>query len=77
MYKNFTAVLAEIMTEHLKTNKFSDEKQKGTRRNIIRAADNILFDRFMLEEVKEHQKAAAAAYYGYQRAWETVGLSHE
>ena len=35
-------------------------------------ADNLLVDRYMLEEVKEHQRTAAAAYYDYQKAYDTV-----
>ena len=35
-------------------------------------ADNLLVDRCMLEEVKEHQRTAAAAYYDYQEAYNTV-----
>ena len=35
-------------------------------------ADNLLVDRCMLEEVKEHQRTAAAAYYDYQKAYDTV-----
>ena len=34
--------------------------------------DNLLVDRCMLEEVKEHQGTAAAAYNDYQKAYETV-----
>ena len=66
MYKNFTAVKVDIMTEHLKLNNLWDEQQKGTRSNIMGTADNLLVDRCMLEEVKEYQRTAAAAYYDYQ-----------
>ena len=72
MYKNFTAIMADIMTEHLKKNNLWDEQQKGTRSNIMGTADNLLVDRCMLEEVKEHQRIAAAAYYDYQKAYDTV-----
>ena len=72
MYKNFTAIMADIMTEHLKLNKLWDEQQKRTQSNIMGTADNLLVDRCMLEEVKEHQKTAAAAYYDYQKAYEIV-----
>ena len=54
MYKNFTAVIADIMIKHLKLNNLGDELQKGTRSNIVGTADNLLVDRCMLEEVKEH-----------------------
>ena len=72
MYKNFTAVMADIMTKHLKKNNLWDEQQKGTRNNIMGTADNLLVDRYMLEEVREHQRTAAAAYYDYQKAYDTV-----
>ena len=72
MYKNFTAVKAEIMVEHLKLNNLWDEQQKGTRSNIMGTADNLLVDRSMLEEVKEHQRTVAAVYYDYQKAYDTV-----
>ena len=29
----------------------------------MKKVDNLLVDRFMLEEVKEHQRIATAAYY--------------
>ena len=51
IYKNFTAVMADIMTEHLKANNLWDEQQKGTRSNIMGTADNLLVDICMLEEV--------------------------
>ena len=70
--KNFTAVMAEIMTEHLKTTYWWDEQQKGTRSNIMETADNLLVDKGMLEEVKEHQRTVAAAFYDYQKAYDTV-----
>ena len=54
MYKNFTAIMADTMTEHLKKNNLWDDQQKGTRSNIMGTADNLLVDRCMLEEVKEH-----------------------
>ena len=45
--------MAEIMTELLKLHNLWDEQQKGTRSNIKGAADNLLVDRCMLEEVKK------------------------
>ena len=72
MYKNFTAVMADIMTEHLKLNNLWDEQQKGIRCNIMGTADNLLVDRCKLEEVKEHQRTTAVAYYDYQKAYDTV-----
>ena len=71
MYDNFTAIMADIMTEHLKKNNLWDKQQKGTRSNIMGTADNLLVNRCMLEEVKEHQRTAAA-YYDYQKAYDTV-----
>ena len=64
--------MSGIMTEHLKKNNLWDEQQKGTLSNIMRTADNLLVDRCMLEEVKEHQRTVAAAYYDYQKAYDTV-----
>ena len=72
MHKNFTAIMADSITEHLKKNNLWDEKQKGTRSNIMLTADNLLVDRCMLEEVKEHQRTASAAYHDYQKAYDTV-----
>ena len=69
IYKNFTAVMADIMIEHLKTNILWDGQQKGSQSNIMGTADNLLVDRCMLEKVKEHQRTAAAAYY---EAYDTV-----
>ena len=56
IYKNFTAVMADIMTEHLKLNNLWDEQQKGTRSNIMGTADNLLVDRCMLEENERTSK---------------------
>ena len=70
MYKSFTAIIAVIMTEHLKKINLWDEQQKRTRSNIMGTADNLLVDRCMLEEVKEHQRTAAAANYDYQKAYD-------
>ena len=72
MYKNFTVIMAYSMTEHLKKNNLQDGQQKGTQSNIMGTADNLLVDRCMLEEVKKHQRTAAAAYYDYQKAYDTV-----
>ena len=71
MYRNFTAVMAEIMTEHLKVNNLWDEQQKGTRSNIMRTADYLLVEQ-IYAEVKEHQRIVAAAYYDYRKAYDTV-----
>ena len=50
-----------------------NEQQKQTRSNIKGIiADNLLFDRYMLEEVKEHQRTAVVAYYDYKKAYDTV-----
>ena len=35
-------------------------------------ADNLIADRCILEEVKEHQRTAANAYCDYQDAYHTV-----
>ena len=70
MYKNFTAVMAEILTEHLKNNLW-DEQQKGIRRKISGQL-SLLVDRCMLEEIKEYQRTTAGAYYDYQKAYDTV-----
>ena len=72
MHKNFSAIMANIMNEHLKKNNLWDEQQKGTRSNIMGTADNLLVDRCILEEVKDHQRIAAAAYYEYQKAYNSM-----
>ena len=72
MYKNFTAIMTDIITEHLKKNNLWDGQQKRTRSNTMGTADNLLVDRCMLEEVKENQRTAAAAYYDYQKVYDTV-----
>ena len=71
-YKNFIAVIAEIMTKHLKKNNLWDEHQKGTRNNIMGAVKNLQGNRCMLEEVKKHRRTAAAAYCDYQKTCDTV-----
>ena len=47
-------MMTDIMTEYLKKNNLWDEQQKGTRNNIMGTADNLLIDKFMLEEVRKH-----------------------
>ena len=52
-----------------------DEQQEGIRNDIMETMDNLLVTRYMLEEVKEHLRTAAAAYNNYQKAYDKV--SHE
>ena len=44
MYKNFTAVMTEIMTKYLKLNNLWDEQQKGARSTIMGIAANLIVD---------------------------------
>ena len=53
-------------------NKFWDEEQTGAKENVLGTIDQLLIDQCIMEEIKEHKRDLAVAYYDYKKAYDYV-----
>jgi len=71
-YKIFTGVLGKYMKQHAVLNNVWDRNQMGTCSDVLGTVDQLLIDNCILEEVREHKRNLAVAYYDYQKAYDKV-----
>ena len=72
IYKVFTGLIAGYLKDHLMTNEIWDQEQTGAREKVLGTIDQLLIDQCIMEEVREHKRNLAVAYYDYKKAYDFV-----
>ena len=71
-YKILTGLIAKYMKEHTIANEIWDEGQLGAVEDVLGTVDQLIIDRCIMEEVKQHQRNLAVAFYDYKKAYDKV-----
>ncbi len=71
-YKILTGLVAKYMREHTLVNEIWDEGQLGAVEGVLGTVDQLIIDRCIMEEVKQHHRNLAAAFYDYKKAYDKV-----
>ena len=71
-YKISTGMLAKYMKEHAMRNNVWDEGQLGAIDGVLGAVDQLLIDKCIVDEVREHKRNLAVAFYDYTKAYDRV-----
>ena len=71
-YKILTGLVAKYMREHILVNEIGDEGQLGTVEGVLGTVDQLIIDRCIMEEVKQHHCNLAVAFYDYKKAYDKV-----
>ena len=70
-YKILTGLVAEHMREHTVVNEICDEGQLGAVEGVLGTVDQLIIDRYIMEEVKQHHRNLAVAFYD-KKAYDKV-----
>ena len=60
------------MREHALVNEIWDEGQLGAVEGVLGTVDQLIIDRCIMEEVKQHHCNLAVALYDYKKAYDKV-----
>ena len=71
-YKILTGLVAKYMRKHIAVNKIWDEGQLGAVEGILSTVDQLIIDRCIMEEVKQHHRNLPVAFYDYKKACDKV-----
>ena len=71
-YKILTGQVAKYMREHTVVNEIWDKGQLGAVEGILGTVDQLIIDRCIMEEVKQHHRNLAVAFYDYKKAYDKV-----
>ena len=71
-YKILTGLVAKYMREHALVNEIWDEGQLGAVEGVLGTVDQLIIDRCIMEEVKQHRRNLAVAFYDYKKAYDKV-----
>ena len=71
-YKILTGLVAKYMRKHIAVNKIWDEGQLGAVEGILSTVDQLIIDRCIMEEVKQHHCNLPVAFYDYKKACDKV-----
>ena len=71
-YKILTGLVAKYMREHALVNEIWDEGQLGAVKGVLGTVDQLIIDRCIMEEVKQHHRNLAVAFYDYKKAYDKV-----
>lgn len=71
-YKILTGLVAKYMRNHAVVNKIWDEGQLGAVEGVLGTVDQLIIDRCIMEEVKQHHRNLAVAFYDYKKAYDKV-----
>ena len=67
-----TGVVAKYMRNHTMENKIWDEGQLGAVEGVLGTVDQLIIDRCIMDEVKQHHRNLAVAFYDYKKAYDNV-----
>ena len=71
-YKTYTGLITKYLKNHATRNDMWDEGQKRTSEGTLGTVDILLTDKCMMDEVKEHNRSLAVAYYDHEKAYNRV-----
>ena len=71
-YKILTGLVAKYMREHTLVNEIWDEGQLGAVEGMLETVDQLIINRCIMEEVKQHHRNLAVAFYDYKKAYDKV-----
>ena len=71
-YKILTGLVAKYMRKHIAVNKIWDEGQLGAVEGILSTVDQLIIDRCIMEEVKQHHRNLPVAFYDYKKTCDKV-----
>ena len=71
-YKILTGLVEKYMREHTAVNEIYDEGQLGAVEGVLGTVDQLIIDRCIMEEVKQHHCNLAVAFYNYKKASDKV-----
>ena len=71
-YKILTGLVAKYMRKHIAVNKIWDEGQLGAVEGILSTVDQLIIDKCIMEEVKQHHRNLPVAFYDYIKACDKV-----
>ena len=60
------------MREHAVVNEIWDEGQLGAVEGVLGTVDQLIIDRCIMEEVKQHHRNLAIVLYDYKKAYDKV-----
>ena len=60
------------MREHTMENEIWDEGQLGAVEGVLGTVDQLIIDRYIMEEVKQYHRNLAVAFYDYKKAYDKV-----
>ena len=67
-HKILTGLVAKHMRQHALVNEIWDEGQLGAVEGVLGTVDQLIIDRCIMEEVKQHHRNLAVAFYNYKKA---------
>ena len=62
-YKILMGLVAKYMREHSAVDEIWDEGQMRTVEGILGTVEQLIIDRYIMEEVKQHHRNLAVAFY--------------
>ena len=71
-YEMLTGLVEKYMREHTAVNEIYDEGQLGAVEGVLGTVDQLIIDRCIMEEVKQHHCNLAVAFYNYKKASDKV-----
>ena len=71
-YKILTGLVAKYMREHALVNEIWDEGQLGAVEGVLGMVDQLIINRCVMEEVKQHHRNLAVVFYDYKKAYDKV-----
>ena len=71
-YKILTGLVAKHMRQHALVNEIWNEGQLGAVEGVLGTMDQLIMDRCIMEEVKQHHRNLAVAFYDYKKAYDKV-----
>ena len=71
-YKIFTGILAHYAKKHVVQTDLWEKSQMETCENVLGTVDQLLIDNAIMEEVRDHLRNLAFAYYEYQKPYDML-----
>ena len=71
-YKLITGLTGKYMRKHMMENNIWDEGQLGAVVGVLGTVDQLIIDKFIMEEMKTYQRILAVAFYDYKKAYDKV-----
>ena len=72
MYKIYTVILAEFVTDHCEENKIITEEQAVAKRKSWGCIDQLLINKTVYDDVKKNRKNLCTAWLDYKKAYDNV-----